>query len=593
MKNFPTAIRSAFPGLLLAGGLMLLASPFTANAKPAIKTPVTVTQPDGTELSVLLRGDARCHFAYTLDGFLLVDDPALGYVYADITPEGELLSSGILAENVEKRSIAAKSLLNKITPEMTEMAVAKRTEAALRSKEALATRGVGRFTSSYPVKGEQKAIVILVEFQDVKFGDKNGVANSYAEYGDGTAHGYWTDMLNKEGFDGFGGTGSCRDFFLQNSRDENGNSQFSPEFDLYGPVTLPENMSYYGSNDFYGNDRYPHMMVSQACEILDPDVDFSQYDRDGDGYVDNIYFFYAGFGEADGGGKNTVWPHSWNLAAAHMAPEFDGVIVDSYGCSNETDHSYLRPDGIGTFVHEFSHVMGLPDLYATAGYAYTPGEYSTLDYGPYNNEGRTPPAYSAYERYALDWMVPEEIGEEGEYYLDPLMDTNKAIIVKTEKENEFYLAESRPQTGWDEFIPGHGMLIWHVDYVKSVFDGNRVNNNSSHQYVDLIEANGRTNASAASGHPFPGTANVTSYEFKAWSKKYTGVTFSNITEDPETGRISFHAVNDNYVVDVVENIASTEEEVEWFNLQGMPVANPVKGQLLIRHTPSGSKKVIY
>ena len=163
-----------------------------------------------------------------------------------------------------------------------------------------------------------------------------------------------------------------------------------PDFDIYGPVTLSKNMSYYGGNDIYGNDKNPEKMIIEACQLLDDEVDFAQYDNDGDGYIDNIYVFYAGKGEASGGSKDTVWPHSWNITAATSTPYiFDGVRLDRYACSNENEGSH--PDGVGTFVHGFSHVMGLPDLYATSyTSSFTPGAWSCMDYGPYNNDGRTP-----------------------------------------------------------------------------------------------------------------------------------------------------------------------------------------------------------
>ena len=156
----------------------------------------------------------------------------------------------------------------------------------------------------------------------------------------------------------------------------------------------------------YGNDQRPEEMIIEACQMLDDTVDFSEYDRDGDGYIDNVFVFYAGRGEASGGASDTVWPHSWDITAATSVPYvFDGVRLDRYGCSNEWEVD--RPDGVGTFVHEFSHVMGLPDLYATkyTG-AFTPGAWSAMDYGPYNNDGCTPPLYSAFERYSLGWIEP-------------------------------------------------------------------------------------------------------------------------------------------------------------------------------------------
>ncbi|MDE6392135.1 MAG: hypothetical protein K2L59_02545, partial [Muribaculaceae bacterium] len=248
------------------------------------------------------------------------------------------------------------------------------------------------------------------------------------------------------------------------------------------------------------------------------------------------------------------------------------------------------PDGIGTFVHEFSHVLGLPDLYTTVyNNSYTPGEYSVLDYGPYNNNGRTPPNYSAYERWALGWMTPDKYETSGSVELSNLADSNMAFVVPTEKETEYYLVENRQQTGWDKYIPGHGMLIWHIDYVKEIFDDNVVNNTPTHQYVDLIEANGKKNEKYASGHTFPGTSNITSYSFKSWSGTPCGVELNDITESD--GIIIKRA--DVTTQGGVGNIATESDYPEtYFNLQGIPVSNPSAGQILIRRSGGKSEKII-
>lgn len=558
-----------------------------ASAKPARRGIINAEQPDGSTVAVRLYGNAFTRSAFTEDGFPLLSDDNLGYVYADIAANGELIPSGLRATDKAHRSEKEIAFLKTITPEKIQR-INTAVESANRAKAPM--RGPGLFDYSYPTKGEQKALVILVQYPDVKFGSKNTSFN-YSSYGDGTVLGYWQDELNQEGFSGCGCYGSCRDWFLDNSRNAEGESQFLPEFDVFGPVTLPNNMSYYGGS----NDRYAHKMVLDACELLDDEIDFTQYDRDGDGIVDNIYLYYAGFGEADGGPTSSVWPHSYEISSCETKIyRYDGVVIDRYACSNETDYLARRPDGIGTFVHEFSHVMGLPDLYSTVyNNAYTPGEYSVLDYGPYNNDGKTPPNYSAFERYALDWLTPKQFEETRTYELLPIDDTNEAYIVNTEKANEYFLVESRKQQGWDSFIPGHGMLIWHIDFVKSVWDNNTVNNTSSHQYVDLIEANNVKSESQAAGHPFPGTRNVTSYKFKSWSNRDTGVSFTDIAEDPTTGNISMTAENTKYVPQEtgVNNIQSDDTTPEYYNMQGIRVTNPAKGDILIRKSAAGTVKI--
>ena len=322
---------------------------------------------------------------------------------------------------------------------------------------------IGLFDTGFPSKGEQKGLVVLVEYKDVKFTHND-------------PYSYFNRMLNEDGFSDYGGTGCAAEYFRECS-----DNQFRPKFDVYGPITLSQNMSYYGGNDYSGNDKNPQKMAIEACQQLDATVDFSEYDRDGDGFIDNVFIFYAGRGEASGGSSNTVWPHSWNVTAAEYTSYiFDGVQLDRYACSNEWEGS--RPDGVGTFIHEFSHVMGLPDLYATSyTSAFTPGGWSVLDHGSYNNGGCTPPLYSAYERYSLGWITPQVLDGPASVRLNSI-GSNQACIIPTGDENEFFLIENRQKTSWDKYIPGHGMLVWHVDYDAYVWRQNTVNNNADHQY---------------------------------------------------------------------------------------------------------------
>ncbi len=583
---------------LTAAGALVLAAATTAQAKPAYRGNNPVTQPDGTTLITRLTGDERAHMTFTEDGIPLAYDDELGYVYADFTANGELVPTGMTAHNAANRNAAEIETVSKIDlaalPAVMEKARANNTRRkAQPARTPGVDQGYGLCFSSFPSKGVQKGLAILVEYTDVKFNVKNDEEYKYEKYSnsDDPVYDYWNDLLNKEGFDTFGATGSARDWFHLNSAGPDGTPQFSPEFDLYGPVTLPQSMSYYGRNSgLYGDEKHAHEMVMHACTILDDEIDFAEYDRDGDGYVDNVYIFYAGYGEADGGGTMTVWPHSWDLRYAGATFELDGVIFDHYACSNEVSRIPISevavksvPDGIGTFVHEFSHVLGLPDLYET-NYtlkgSYTPGEYSVLDYGPYNNNGLTPPNYSAYERWALGWLTPEKYKADGNYSLGNLADTNHAFVVPTEKETEYYLVENRQHTGWDEYIPGHGMLIWHVDYDENIFEQNVVNNQPSHQYVDLIEANNNQNIWAAAGHPFPGTANVTAYQFRSWANKDCGVILSEIAENAD-GTISKHVINKNYsAVSSIIDENDGKENAEYYNLQGIRIDRPSKGMYI-------------
>ncbi len=515
-----------------------LLTPLLADAIPAKPGLIPMTQPDGSVVNVRIVGDENFHFYLSEDGYLLsnVNDT---YYYATVDGTGTTISSGIQATAPAQRTPQAKQYLSTVSMPTVLKAMETRAEKSQKrvprlralpcnnSSTVKAPKGPGLFPDSdFPVEGSPKVCVILVNYQDKEM----TVENPYE---------YFDNMMNQKGFSAYGATGSAIDFFTECS-----NGLFTPDFDIYGPVTLSKNMSYYGGNDIYGKDKNPEKMIIEACQLLDDEVDFAQYDNDGDGYIDNIYVFYAGKGEASGGSKDTVWPHSWNITAATSTPYiFDGVRLDRYACSNENEGSH--PDGVGTFVHEFSHVMGLPDLYATSyTSSFTPGAWSCMDYGPYNNDGRTPPLYGAFERYALGWMEPMEISGPLTATLESI-GSNKAGIIKTSSANEFFLLENRQQTSWDTYIPGHGMLVWHIQYNASIWRSNKVNNTPSHQYVDIEEADGTQTESSRAGDSFPGTKKVTSFtddtkpSMKTWAGTALELPITDIAESAD-GVISFN-----------------------------------------------------
>lgn len=486
-------------------------------AKPGL---LSFAQSDGTEVKVRLVGDESNHQYFSEDGYLLTMQEG-DFYYAGVSVAGIPVNSGIRYR--AERSSEAQAFLATVDKEATLRAL-DRAAGVKPAKSPM--RGPGLFPETrFPGMGDQKALVVLVEYTDVKFKLSD-------------PHDYFSRMLNESGFSDYNGTGSAVDFFLESSA-----GQFRPQFDVCGPITLSNKQSYYGGNDWYGNDNNPEMMVIEACQQLDETVDFTQYDRDNDGYIDNVFVFYAGRGEASGGAASTVWPHSWTVSAVHYEPYyFDGVRLDRYACSNEWEDN--RPDGVGTFVHEFSHVMGLPDLYATSyTSAFTPGSWSCMDYGPYNNDGCTPPLYGAFERYALGWMEPLALDRAMSATLPPISE-NVAGIVKSNSENEYFLFENRQQTGWDAYIPGHGMLVWHIDYNTSVWDSNKVNNTPMHQYVDIEEADGTQSEYSRAGDAFPGTSNVTSFTgetnpaMRTWAGVRLQYPITNIKESTD-GIITF------------------------------------------------------
>ncbi len=559
---------------LLFGAASLLAVQ-SANAVAAYPGLLTMQQPDGTTVEIQIVGDEFGSAVLTEDGYLLKQE-GRGYYYADLDNNGNTVSSGILATAPSARSAKANEFLRGVDMQGRVFPALERIHAANRSMSAtygdmpqavFAKAGPGLFPKSkFPTTGKIKALVILVEFPDQPF-----------TLGD-AAHDYFTRLLTEPGFSDYDATGSAADWFRDNSC-----GQFDPQFDVYGPVMLPNEMAYYGGHDGNRSDIRPQRMITDACAILDPEVDFSQYDNDHDGYVDNVFVFYSGLSEAAGGTADTIWPHSWDISTPEPEGKYihDGVQLEHYACSNEWHYKENLPDGIGTFVHEFSHVMGLPDLYATKSqfsYYYTPNEWDTLDRGNYNNNSRTPPCYSAFERYALGWLEPMEVTKAMDIRLNPISDSNTALRISTVGNPlEFFLLENRQKKGWDTYLPGHGMLAWHIDYESGVWTNNVVNDNQDHQRVDIEEANNMRSVSTRGGVPFPGTENVTEFtdytrpSMLAWNNTPTGKPVTDIAES-EDGIITLKVMGGGKVFDAPQ-VKVTDIHHEGFTASWAPDNN--------------------
>lgn len=566
---------------------------FAVPAKPGV---MQYEMPDGRKINVRLVGDEFCHQYLTEDGYPLIEEKGYLY-YGDIDKSGKEINSGILAGNVDSRSTDAWNFVNKVNlEEFSDRFMTKATNSPrcrnhvipLNAQKLNSNRvsesagptyeqGYGLYPgASFPAYGSPRVLVILVEYQDTKF------RNFYDPYE------YFYNMLNSEDFTDYKATGSALQYFKDNS-----NGVFTPQFDLYGPLTLDHDYLYYGENDRYGDDIRAHEMIIEACRQLDDVIDFNDYDCDGDGIVDNVYVFYAGRGEASGGTSGTVWPHSWELSSAGIDDLIlDGVRVERYACSNELDGSY--PDGIGTFVHEFGHVLGLPDIYQTGGYVtcFTPGDWCIMDQGSYNNDSRTPPNYGAFERYALGWIKPIEYDAPMSVTL-PAIDRNECGIIRTEKDTEFFLFENRQKEGWDKYVPGHGMLVWHISYNSLLWEQNQVNNTPSFQCVDIVEADNILDGPTRSGDSFPGTANITSFTpetipaLVSWGGENLNYPITEIAE--KDGLITFNVLGGSASVN--EIIDMEDKGIIYYDLHGREVKNPSSG-IYIKRQGQKIEKII-
>ena len=525
-------------------------------AVPATPFPINITQPDGSILTIRLHGDEYFNYKTTLDGYPLVSDVHGILTYAKLNSEGKLISTEVRASNIEKRTTIEKNLIQSLTPNL-DFRNLKHLGQALRSTKLISETSILR---GYPLTGTPKSLVILVNFKDLNFVTPNPKAA-------------FTNLLNQKGYSTNGGTGSATDYFHDSST-----GVFNPQFDVVGPFTLPQPMAFYGKNDINGNDTLPRQMVIDACKLAAANgVDFSQYDTDNNKIVDNVFIYYAGYNEAEGGPSNSIWPHRWTLA--DLTTTFNGVSVYDYACTSELrSNSGANMCGIGTFCHEFGHVLGLPDYYVTSGTDHhTLSEWNIMDYGPYLNNGRTPPSYSAWDRFYLNWLTPTEIKVAGDYILDTLTTSNNAYLI-TQNGNfnmnssnpspvEFFTFENRQQKGWDTYLPGHGMLITHIFYNASDWEQNTVNNNPSAMGIDIVEADGIALTettridSTLNGDPFPGKNNV--IYFNPLLRDGTEIHKPLLNIQEINGIIKFHFIS---------NIALTQNLQPFSTVQGTPSA---------------------
>lgn len=454
---------------------------------------------------------------FTQDGYpLYYDRAAKRFEYAALQ-SGRVVGSGIQAKDAGMRGDRDIKYLGTIDRAKFMAAAASAPDGLRR-----AAKRSDYLISDYPTTGRQKALVILFEFSDVKFAS---VDNPYQ---------YYNDMLNQEGFTwSNGANGSVRDFYIKSSM-----GLFDPHFVVEGPVTLPNKATYYGS-DAGGQDARMGEAIVYACTQLDDRIDFSEYDTDNDGYVDNIYFFYAGGGQADDpNGADYIWPHSATLAEWGEELVCDGKKIGKYACSNELRYDAageLIPAGIGTFVHEFGHVLGLIDHYDTSYgfFTFGLGSYDTMASGSYNNNMHTPPLFSAFEQAELGWLDYTILDNNADTIsvMPSLDNSNMAYRVNVPgADNEFFVIENRQKQGFDAFLPGHGMLVWHIDQDHEIWQRNQANTDPSHQRIDIVEADGVLTEATRTGDTFPGTGGITQYQLASWGGANL-VRFGDVTEE--------------------------------------------------------------
>lgn len=497
---------------ILLSGAFLLLSVMTADAVPAKPVKKTVRQADGTTIELTLRGDE--HFMYYTD-----------------------------AEGMPYLLHADGRLERKTRQEISETWAARRAERL--SVVNLVNQNKARAKAGKPnnaTTGKHRGLVILVDFPDFPFASQ-------------TPQEDFDRFFNERGYNENGNSGSVKDYFFKQSY-----GQLEIDFDVVGPYTTLNKLSYYGERTDSKNDANPVKMVTEAIDAAAADVNYANYDWDDDGEVDQIFLICAGYSEAEGANPKFIWPHESVLAGQGIERNYNGKVLNTYGVSvelrgNEKSNPQKIMAGIGTPCHEFSHCLGLPDFYDTSGSNFGMDAWDVMDFGCYNDDGNTPAGYTSYERMYVGWMSPTELKEmtriEG---MKPLEESKEAYILYNDNnKNEFYLLENRQLVGFDAGLYGHGLLVLHVYYDEDIWAQNKVNTVALLQRMTIIPADGTFSGSASSlaGDPFPGTSGndmltnytnpaATLYVSNSDGTKLMGKPIDNIRES-EDGLISFVA----------------------------------------------------
>ncbi len=520
---------------LLCMMMMVSAVALAIPAKPGLTRKIQLS--DGTSITARLTGDEHAHYWLGDDGkaYILTDDKA---------------------QQIDVEAVKTRAL-------------ARRSQANARRAKRLAPQKVGEIGNYI---GQKKGIIILVNFSNVSFKSENNNA-------------LYQRIANEKNFSYGNFKGSMYDYFYAQS-----DGQFELTFDVVGPVTVSNTQSYYGSNDSQGSDKYPATMVIEALKKADSQVNFADYDWDGDGEVDQVYVVYAGKGEADGGSSNTIWPHEWQLSSAAYygdgsgAQTLDGVKIDTYACGGELNGQSGSIAGIGTMCHEFSHCLGYPDFYDTD---YSGGqgmfEWDLMDSGSYNGDGYQPAGYTSYERWVAGWRTPVELTSTTQVNNMPALTENNAtsyIIYNNGNRNEYYLLENRQKTGWDAGIPGAGLLILHVDYSASAWSSNTPNDTPSHQRMTWIAADNNYQYTTYNGTKYYTTEGAANDPFP-----YGSVNAFNKSTTPAAKFYNMNTDETYYLDSSIEEITQNSNGTISFKFVGISnVATPTFSPKAGRYT---------
>jgi M6 family metalloprotease-like protein len=479
---------------------------FAIPAAPGI---IDFNQQDGTTIQIYNRGDERLNWAETLDGYTLLNKDK-SKVYAIKDAEGNLVPSDIIAHENNHRTQIELSFLNSIPKGLRYSALQSELAAQVRNARM----------GGFPTTGTQNMILILANFNDTN--------TTYSQSA-------FDNLMNQSNYSG---TGSFKDYYFECSY-----GQLTVNTTVVGWVDVVNN------HDYYGPDARWAEFVRDACQAADDLVDFSEFDNDNDGDVDGVAVIHQGRGQETTGDTSDIWSHNFSLSSGGISLYLDGVQIKDYTCQPEK--TYYSMAGIGVICHEFGHNLGTPDFYdtdyQTNGNQDGTGEWDIMGSGAYNGGGDVPAHHNMWTKIFYGWVDAPELITDGNYTLDNAYEEAQAYYFTSPVDNEYYLLENVQQTGFGSELPGHGLLIYHVDgnWVNSHMGQNNINT-TSHQGMYIIASNNVVNTGNAP-YPSPGHEDFTDSSYPAipsWGNYDIQKGLNNITE--ANGNISFNFFNDSY-----------------------------------------------
>ncbi len=525
--------------------LLFVIFSINAFAVPANPKPIKYRQPDGSIITIILKGDEIIHWATTTDGYTILPNSAGAYEYAKYDNNEKLILSGVQANDPNNRSAQELSFLKNIAPGLK---YSKQQNLEMKAKTGL--KKLKSAIGNFPTSGTRKLLVILANFSNTTTTVTQAEIDS---------------LMNQPSYNE---TGSFNDYYNEVSY---GKLHMNSIVTTW--VTVPHTHDYYGNKAFgVGGNEF----IRDAVLAANPIVDFSQFDSNGDGYVDGVVVVHQGAGQEETGITTDFWSYESRLSYTSNSVTCDGKIVDLISLVPEINKSGTIV-GIGVFAHEFGHMLGTLDFYDTGtnGLFDGTGLWDIMSYGTWNGpdfNGTSPAHHNAWSKAFFGWTSPELLSASQQVVLNNSQTSTDVVRYNTTTTGEYFLCENRQQTGFDTYLPGHGLIIYHVDsaFVANNFNSNTIDT-TTHQGIYPMSAisthsngietskNSSWPAIDSKGCPWPGKKKVfndaTVPCSKSWVGANTKAPLTNIAEDTVLKTVYFCFKGCPTSIDNLENIS--------------------------------------